>query len=151
MFLLAQAIIVKNMRPEKNRYLMPVIVIVAWQTLSCLGVISSVRLPSPVEILHGLKCLAFEGMPPGRLLHNHVIHSLYRVSLGYTMAVTVAVPLGLILGWSPGLRLVFSPLIEMIRPIPPLAWIPVSILWFGIGVWSSCVYYFSGRFFSRFF
>ncbi len=129
---------------------MPVILILVWQTLSCLGVISSTRLPSPVEILHGLRCLAFEGMPPGRLLHNHVIHSLYRVFLGYTMAVGVAIPFGLILGWSPGLRAVFNPLIEMIRPIPPLAWIPVSILWFGIGVKSSAFIIFLGVFFPVF-
>ena len=141
---------IKKMKPEKIRYLMPVILILVWQTLSCLGVIPSSRLPSPTQILYGLKCLIFAGMPPGRLLHNHVIYSLYRVFLGYAIAVIIAVPLGLILGWSSGLRAIFNPLIEMFRPVPPLAWIPVSILWFGIGIKSAAFIIFLGVFFPVF-
>ena len=138
------------MKPEKMRYVIPAILILLWQTLSWLGVISASRLPSPVEILYGLKCLTVAGIPPGKLLHNHVLYSLYRVFLGYGLAVGIAVPLGLILGWSSGLRAVFSPLIEMVRPVPPLAWIPVSILWFGIGIKSAAFIIFLGVFFPVF-
>ena len=141
---------IRKMKPEKTRYLMPVLLILVWQTISYLGMISGSKLPSPVEILYGLKCLAFAGIPPGKLLHNHVIYSLFRVFLGYAIAVSIAVPLGLILGWSSGLRAVFNPLIEMLRPVPPLAWIPVSILWFGIGIKSAVFIIFLGVFFPVF-
>lgn len=129
------------------RYITPLLLVIVWQCFSCLGVIPSYKLPSPVEIVVGFKDLLLVGMPPGYHLHNHLIYSLCRVFWGYAAAVMVAVPLGLFMGWSNKLRTIIDPIVEVLRPIPPLAWIPIAILWFGIGIRSAAFIIFLGVFF----
>lgn len=129
------------------RCILLIFVILLWQGLSFWGVLPAYKLPSPVEIAEGLRDLAIVGMPPGRLLHNHVAWSLCRVFTGFVAAAALAVPLGLVLGWSRRLREMVGPVIEIVRPIPPLAWIPISILWFGIGLKSAAFIIFLGIFF----
>jgi ABC-type nitrate/sulfonate/bicarbonate transport system permease component len=132
---------------KKERFLLPLLLILIWQGLSFFQVIPSYKLPSPVEIVLGFKDLLIVGVPPGNLLHNHMIYSLYRVALGYAIAAVLAIPLGLLMGWSPGLLKIVRPLFEVVRPIPPLAWIPIAILWFGIGIKSAAFIIFLGAFF----
>jgi len=132
---------------KKESYLLPLVLIFLWQGLSSLQWIPSYKLSSPVEIVLGLKDLLIIGMPPGNLLHHHVLYSLYRVGLGYGVAAMLAIPLGLLMGWSPRIRKMVNPLIEVIRPIPPLAWIPIAIVWFGIGIKSAAFIIFLGAFF----
>lgn len=64
---------------------------------------------------------------------KYMVASLYRVTWGYLAAVATAIPLGLILGWFRRGEFSMNPLIQLLRPISPLAWIPISILWFGVG------------------
>lgn len=130
-----------------ERYLLPVVLLVIWQGLSYLKFIPGHLLPSPVKILLGLRDLYVIGMPPEHLLQNHILYSLYRVAVGFIAAAMMAIPLGLLMGWSSRLRNIVSPIIEVIRPIPPLAWIPIAILWFGIGVKSAAFIIFLGAFF----
>lgn len=126
----------------------PVIAIFAiWQTLSSLGIIPPFKLPSPVSVMAALRDLIVTGMPPGHLLHGHILHSLQRVGLGYAVATVSAVPLGILMGWSARWRRLLQPIVELIRPIPPLAWIPIAILWFGIGNNSAAFIIFLGAFF----
>jgi ABC-type nitrate/sulfonate/bicarbonate transport system permease component len=132
---------------KKERFFIPLLVILLWQGLSSIQIIPSYKLPSPIEILLGFKDLLFIGVPPGHLLHNHMLYSLYRVALGYAIAALLAIPLGLLMGWSPGLLRMIRPLFELVRPIPPLAWIPIAILWFGIGIKSAAFIIFLGAFF----
>jgi len=132
---------------KKERYLLPLILILVWQGLSSVQVIPSYNLPSPVGIVLGFRDLLMVGVPPGHLLHNHMLYSLYRVALGYAVAALLAIPLGLLMGWSPGLLRMIRPLFELVRPIPPLAWIPIAILWFGIGIKSAAFIIFLGAFF----
>ncbi len=132
---------------KKDHFLIPLILIVVWQGLSLLRVIPPYKLPSPVEIVFGFKDLLVVGVPPGHLLHNHILYSLYRVVLGYAVASLLAIPLGLLMGWSAKLLKMIRPLVEVIRPIPPLAWIPIAILWFGIGIKSAAFIIFLGAFF----
>jgi ABC-type nitrate/sulfonate/bicarbonate transport system permease component len=132
---------------KKEHFLIPLVLILIWQGLSSIQVIPSYKLPSPVEILLGFRDLLIVGVPPGNLLHNHVLYSLYRVALGYAIAALLAIPLGLLMGWSPGLLRMIRPLFELVRPIPPLAWIPIAILWFGIGIKSAAFIIFLGVFF----
>jgi ABC-type nitrate/sulfonate/bicarbonate transport system permease component len=132
---------------KKEHFLLPLLLILIWQGLSSIQVIPSYKLPSPVEILLGFKDLLILGVPPGNLLHNHVLYSLYRVALGYVIAALLAIPLGLLMGWSAGLLRMIRPLFELVRPIPPLAWIPIAILWFGIGIKSAAFIIFLGAFF----
>jgi len=132
---------------KKERFLLPLLMILIWQGLSSMEVIPSYKLPSPVEIILGFKDLLIVGVPPGNLLHNHMLYSLYRVALGYAIAALLAIPLGLLMGWSRGLLKIVRPLFELMRPIPPLAWIPIAILWFGIGLKSAAFIIFLGAFF----
>jgi ABC-type nitrate/sulfonate/bicarbonate transport system permease component len=130
---------------KKEHFLIPLLVILIWQSFSSLQLIPSY--PSPVEIILGFKDLLIVGVPPGNLLHNHMLYSLYRVALGYAIAALLAIPLGLLTGWSPVLLRTTRPLFEVVRPIPPLAWIPIAILWFGIGIKSAAFIIFLGAFF----
>ena len=83
--------------------------------------------PRPFQVLLGIVELIEHG-----LLFKYIVASLFRVSIGYTLAVIVGVPLGLLLGWSRPAFLAFNPLIQILRPISPIAWIPIAILWFQV-------------------
>ena len=83
--------------------------------------------PKPLEVLAGIVELAGKG-----LLVKYIVASLFRVSVGFTLAVLVGVPLGLVCGWFPPLFRALNPIIQVLRPISPIAWIPVAILWFGV-------------------
>jgi NitT/TauT family transport system permease protein len=85
-------------------------------------------LPTPWQVLLGLLELGRSG-----LLLKHIVASLFRVTWGFTLAAVLAIPLGLFLGWFRRGQLALNPLIQIFRPISPLAWIPISILWFGVG------------------
>jgi NitT/TauT family transport system permease protein len=68
----------------------------------------------------------------GTLL-KHSVASLFRVTVGFYLAVMVGIPLGIILGWWKTGQVLFNSMIQFLRPISPLAWIPLAMLWFGIG------------------
>ncbi len=133
------------MRP--SRCLVPLALIALWQGISLAGLVPEYKLPSPAAVIKAFGELAVTGMPPGHTLIYHLIMSLYRVALGFFLAAAIAVPLGVLMGWSRRLRNMVSPVVEMVRPVPPLAWIPISILWFGIGVKSAAFIIFLGAFF----
>lgn len=84
--------------------------------------------PDPLQVLSGLGELLQKG-----LLAKHVVASLFRVTWGYSLAVVTAIPLGLLLGWYRRGEQALNPILQLLRPISPLAWIPISILWFGVG------------------
>ena len=130
-----------------DRYILLFIILTVWQGLCSLRLIPTHLLPSPLKILLGLKDLLIIGMPPGHLLPKHILYSLYRVFLGFLGAAVLGIPLGLLMGWSTRLRRIVNPLLELVRPIPPLAWIPIAILWFGIGMKSAAFIIFLGAFF----
>ena len=130
-----------------RRCIAPLSLIIGWECLSSYEIIPRYKLPSPVEVVVGFKYILLIGMPPGFHLHNHLIYSLYRVFIGYTAAAAIAIPLGIFMGWSTQLRELMDPIVEMVRPIPPLAWIPIAILWFGIGIKSAAFIIFLGVFF----
>ena len=130
-----------------KRLIPPLVVIAVWQIVTTVGGIPSYKLPSPLQVLAGLKDLVVVGLPPGHLLHTHALYSLERVFLGYSVAVLLGIPLGIAVGRSRRVRFLVGPFIELLRPIPPLAWIPIAILWFGIGLKSAAFIIFLGAFF----
>ncbi|MCP4717149.1 MAG: ABC transporter permease, partial [Deltaproteobacteria bacterium] len=132
---------------NKNNILFPILLILMWQVLSATGVLPPYKIPSPLEIVLAGKELIVSGLPHGSGLLSHLGFSLVRVLCGFCMAVLIALPCGIMIGWSSRLRHVITPVIEMIRPIPPLAWIPLAILWFGIGLKSAAFIIFLGCFF----
>lgn len=66
-------------------------------------------------------------------IQGHVLWSLSRVAVGFALGALIGVALGVTMGWYKPVEAIFRPLFEMIRPIPPIAWIPLAILWFGLG------------------
>jgi NitT/TauT family transport system permease protein len=85
-------------------------------------------LPDPLEVVGGFADLLRRG-----LLVKYVVASLFRVTWGFTLAALIAIPAGLAIGWYRRSEMALNPLIQVLRPISPLAWIPISILWFGVG------------------
>ena len=83
--------------------------------------------PSPLEVLLGLATLARRS-----LLWSYILDSLFRALTGYAIAVLLGVPLGIILGWWSAAARAVNPLIQMLRPISPLAWMPLAVIWFGV-------------------
>ena len=83
--------------------------------------------PRPYQVFLGIAELIQRGV-----LLKYVVASLFRVSIGFTLAVLVGVPSGLLLGWFRPAFLAFNPLIQILRPISPIAWIPIAILWFHV-------------------
>jgi taurine transport system permease protein len=96
------------------------------------GMVSGGRFPSPAEFWLSLRQITGRGYAGGDLL-QHALHSLKLVVMGFTVAIATGVPLGLWMGWSRKAEAAINPVFLVIRPIPPLAWIPLAILWLGLG------------------
>ncbi len=88
----------------------------------------SVIFPTPLAVVTGTLELARDGT-----LWEHIGASLMRVGAGFGLAVLLAIPLGLWMGWVRGAFVTLNPLFQILRPISPIAWIPLAILWFGVG------------------
>jgi NitT/TauT family transport system permease protein len=84
-------------------------------------------LPGPVQVAHGIVELVQKG-----LLLKYIVASLFRVTWGFLLAIVAGVPFGLFLGRFRAAYSAFNPLIQILRPISPIAWIPLAILWFGV-------------------
>jgi NitT/TauT family transport system permease protein len=85
-------------------------------------------IPGPIAVAQGIGELALRG-----LLVKYVVASLFRVTWGYLAALVIAIPLGLMLGMMKLGEMAMNPILQILRPISPLAWIPIAILWFGVG------------------
>ncbi|WP_439573587.1 ABC transporter permease [Phreatobacter sp.] len=99
---------------------------------SVTGMVSGARFPSPAEFQQALGQIWSRGYAGGHLL-QHAIQSLKLVAMGFAVAILTGVPLGLWMGWSRRVEAAVNPVFLIIRPIPPLAWIPLAILWLGLG------------------
>jgi taurine transport system permease protein len=110
-----------------------VAVLVLWFVLTtATGWVSAARFPSPAEFWASLLQVSVRGYAGGQLL-AHGLHSLKLVAMGFAVAIITGVPLGLWMGWSRKAEAAINPIFLIIRPIPPLAWIPLAILWLGLG------------------
>ena len=105
---------------------MVTIVVAAWWVVVVES--RSVIFPTPWKVVTGTLELVQDGT-----LWDHIGASLYRVGTGFFLAVVVGVPLGLLMGWVKGAYAMLNPVVQILRPISPIAWIPIAILWFGVG------------------
>jgi len=125
--------------------LVPTIVLVLWEALSRAGKISPAILPAPSQVvvrwwLYLAPAQQYDPSQESRLawlfsgeLPQDAVGSLSRVVVGFLIGGGIALPLGLLMGRKPIVYELMSPLLEILRPIPPIAYIPLSILWFGLG------------------
>lgn len=108
------------------------LVLVAWAAVTygnrAMEVINPVLLPTPDEVGRVGVEMARDG-----LLHRHLLISLLRVAEGFGLAAAAALALGLLAGISKPVRLAVEPVVELLRPIPPLAFLPMFLVWFGLG------------------
>ena len=117
---------------NKRKFLpliLPIAILIFWYIITDgISLVKPYVLPSPVAVLYS----AISIIQSGKLLQN-TIDTLFKVFAGLILASLVAIPSGILLGWYATLEELCSFVISILRPIPPVAWIPFSILWFGIG------------------
>lgn len=116
--------------------------VLLWWLITAFGLVGKVLLPPPAEVLTAL----VHSVADGSLAKNVGI-SLLRVLEGFLLALVVAVPVGVLMGSSQIARGMIEPVIELLRPIPPIAVIPLAILWFGIEELSKVLIIAYGAFF----
>jgi ABC-type nitrate/sulfonate/bicarbonate transport system permease component len=102
--------------------------LIVWEILASAGLINAVLLPAPSTLMAAARDLLLNGT-----LLRHVGASIERVLVGFALAAVVGLTLGVVLGWARILSDFIKPLVEALRPIPPIAWTPLAILWFGVG------------------
>ncbi len=104
-----------------------------WQFVVDRGIVDSRTLPSPVRIYETFLAKLTKKAPDGNLLSVNIIASLEISLCGFLSAVIIGVPLGLVMGWYRVLDRILTPIFEIIRPVPPVAWIPIVVVWMGVG------------------
>ncbi len=123
----------------------PLVLVAVWEGLSRSGRINPQLLPAPSQIMakwwetlkpaepyDAAKTFFLRWLVSGELLADSVA-SLYRVLVGFVLGAGLALPIGLLMGAHRTVYRLFNPLMQILRPIPPIAFIPLSILWFGLG------------------
>jgi NitT/TauT family transport system permease protein len=127
-----------------EKFVWPVLLVAVLSILWQQGVkwTGSKIFPSPLDVERGLAELMHKG-----ILWGYIRDSLRRVAMGFGLATFLGIPAGLTLGWYPGAAQVVNPVIQILRPISPIAWIPLSIVWFGVGDAAAIYLTFLGAFF----
>ncbi len=116
----------KGLRQSVPSIIVIAIVIAIWWAAVIFT--KSAIFPTPLQVVTGTLELARDGT-----LWEHIGASLMRVGAGFGLAVLLAIPLGLWMGWVHGAFVTLNPIFQILRPISPIAWIPLAILWFGVG------------------
>jgi NitT/TauT family transport system permease protein len=98
--------------------------------------------PAPLQVQKGMVELFHKNV-----LWQDIANSLRRVAIGFVAATLLGVPLGLTFGWYPSINQIVNPVIQILRPISPIAWIPVAIIFFGVGDKAAIFLIFLGAFF----
>lgn len=118
-------------------YIISVVSVIAfigiWWFVVEVGIVSNKVLSTPPQVIETFIDKLSNTQPDGAVLGDHLLASIKLVLLGYVFAAVIGVALGLLMGWFNLFEAIVNPLFELIRPIPPIAWIPVSIIWLGVG------------------
>lgn len=109
-----------------------ILLVLAWFALTqWTGAISGARFPSPKETIDALRIIFLDGYSNGRL-HEHVLQSVLLVTMGFAVSSAFGVMTGILMGANKKVEAVINPIFSLLRPIPPLAWIPLAIVWLGL-------------------
>ena len=123
----------------------PLLLIVVWEAVARAGWISPIVMPAPSSVVVKwwealMPAAAYDPASQSRLawaFSGEMVHdafaSLYRVVVGFLVGAGLALPIGLLMGANKRTYALLNPLVQVLRPIPPIAFIPLSILWFGLG------------------
>ena len=116
-----------------------------WLATAIPGLVPSRVLPSPLDVVTRFAALVAEPFS-GATLFGHALVSLQRWGIGVLAAIGLGLPLGIALAWLPPLRAVVTPAFELLRYIPPFAWVPIAVLWFGASTTTQAVIVFIAAF-----
>src|SRR5207248_7004901 len=119
-----------NIEHSTLRFVMPIItaaIILALWSIAVKATGTKI-FPTPTAVAKAIVALGEK-----QLLWRYIADSLTRVFAGYAAAIVIGIPLGFLLGWYAPLARAVNPVIQMLRPISPLAWMPLAVIWFGIG------------------
>jgi NitT/TauT family transport system permease protein len=133
------------LKNEKNRWLgvlAIVIALVLWEFVASVIIRYPFILPAPSDV-----ALAFVTLVKNGTIFLDLQASLIHFSIGLGAALLIGIPLGIAMGWNRRFDAFIDPIIEILRPIPPLAWIPFAIIWFGLTAWSAGFVIFIGAVF----
>ena len=125
-----------------------VFILAIWQAAVTFNWVSTRFFAGPYEIIQVIVRKITTKKPDGNYLYNHILASLVVVWSGFGLAVVLGIPIGLFMGWFKASNRVIRPLFEVMRPVPPLAWIPVVILFLGVGTLARAAIIFFGAFVS---
>ncbi|MCI5688967.1 MAG: ABC transporter permease [Emergencia sp.] len=117
-------------------WIVPAAVLILWQVIVTVGAIPAYKLPSPVVLVQVLWDFITGSLgitPYSGTCIPHLLQSLRRVVTGFCMAAAIGMPLGFITGRIPLMKRLFDPFIHAIRSIPGIGWLPIAIVWFGVG------------------
>jgi len=136
---------VRYIKSKVYYFILPGLIIICWEILVLFDVLDSQFISSPFEIIRVFFKLLFAG----NLLLD-IFMSLQRVIVGFLLAAPTAISLGILSGYNKNISNLIIPLVEILRPIPPIAWIPIAILLFGLGNMPAYAIVFLGSFFPIF-
>lgn len=105
-----------------------------WQLIVSIGIADQKLLPSPVKVFETIVQKIYQKEPDGNVLLVNIFASLQVALSGFLLALVIGIPLGLVMGWYRLAESFFRPIFELVRPIPPIAWIPLVVVWMGIGL-----------------
>ncbi|MGV0980967.1 MAG: ABC transporter permease [Polynucleobacter sp.] len=109
------------------------LLLLAWFGLTeWTGLISSARFPTPTETWNSFKIIALQGYGNGNL-YQHILQSMVLVTTGFLVSSSLGILLGILMGANKKIEAFVNPIFLTLRPIPPLAWIPLAIVWLGLG------------------
>ena len=133
------ALVQKKRKQEKRMYALLSIAGVAiflllWELASDTGIVNSRYIAPPSKIVKLFFTKLTDPNPDGAVLGVNILSSLQVSLTGFALAVLIGVPLGLLMGWYRGFDSFVRPIFEIVRPIPPVSWIPLTIVWMGIGL-----------------
>lgn len=107
---------------------------ILWEALAILEIVDPKKISDVLQIFKLFILKFSDPNPDGAVLLTHIWSSLEVALLGFLLAVFIGVPLGWLMGWYRGFDSFMRPIFEIIRPIPPVSWIPLTIVWLGIGL-----------------
>lgn len=110
------------------------IFLLIWQLAVEFGLVNETRLPKPTTILQTLGYKIYNQAPDGNTLGIDILASLQVALTGFLTAMVIGIPLGLFMGWWEYADRFIRPIFELVRPVPPIAWIPLVVVWMGIGL-----------------
>lgn len=108
--------------------------LIIWQAAVIWGWVDSKILSSPTSVIQLFLVKLGDIAPDGATLGTNILSSLKVALSGFGLAIVIGVPLGLLMGWYKGIDSFVRPIFEIVRPIPPVSWIPLTIVWMGIGL-----------------